>query len=251
MAIGDDAAAAGMDLVAGSSTQARDIDTQINKTRDYIAQKDAATRTVPRGGTGATTPAAARANLDVYGKAETYPKTVLDQQFADINQAFANDAAAIAGKADAGALAGKFDKSGGTVSGDVGVTGNVFIAGASAGGSGIIAYVQNSDSRITRGVSARRFKKNIRKLDALALGDLSQPLVDYQMKVEYDRSGDRFVGHIADDMIGTPAERFVVYNAEGEVEGIDFIPYLLAMNAQLHARLTALEGTDAAPVDED
>ena len=244
MAIGDDAAAAGMDLVPGT-LPANQIDTEINKTRDYIAQKDAATRPVAKGGTGATTAANARTNLDVYAKGETYPKTVLDSQFADINTAFANDAAAIAGKADASALAGKFDKSGGTVSGDVGVSGNVFIPGASAGGSGVIAYVQNSDSRITRGVSARRFKKNIRTLDPLALGDLAQPLVEYQMKVAYDRSGDWFIGHIADGMIGTPAERFVIFNAEGEVESIDFIPYLLAMNAQLHARLATLE----RPVD--
>lgn len=38
MAVGDDAAAAGMDLVPGS-TLANTIDTEINKTRDYIAQK--------------------------------------------------------------------------------------------------------------------------------------------------------------------------------------------------------------------
>jgi cystathionine beta-lyase family protein involved in aluminum resistance len=37
MAVGDDALAAGMDLVAGSDL-ANTIDTEINKTRDYIAQ---------------------------------------------------------------------------------------------------------------------------------------------------------------------------------------------------------------------
>lgn len=37
MAVGDDALAAGMDLVTGSEL-ANTIDTEINKTRDYIAQ---------------------------------------------------------------------------------------------------------------------------------------------------------------------------------------------------------------------
>lgn len=38
MATGDDAAAAGMDIVPGS-TMANTIDTEITKSRDYIAQK--------------------------------------------------------------------------------------------------------------------------------------------------------------------------------------------------------------------
>jgi hypothetical protein len=139
-------------------------------------------------------------------------------------------------------VSGKFDKSGGTITGDVQVNGRIRTPGAVAGGSGVIAYVQNSNSEITRGVSARRFKKNVRQLDPLALGEIAQPLVDYQMKVAYDRSETRFTGHIADDMIGTPAERFVVYDENGDVLGFDQIAYLLAMVAQLSARVDVLEG---------
>ena len=144
-------------------------------------------------------------------------------------------------------ISGKFDKSGGVVTGDVQVNGRIRTPGAVAGGSGVIAYVQNSNSEITRGVSARRFKKNIRQLDPLALGEIAQPLVDWQMKVAYDRSETRFTGHIADDMIGTPAERFVVYDDDGQVLGFDQIAYLLAMVAQLTARVEILEaqGRDA------
>ena len=42
MAIGDDAAAAGMALVNGALVPARDIDDEINRTRDYIANERAA-----------------------------------------------------------------------------------------------------------------------------------------------------------------------------------------------------------------
>ena len=64
MATGDDAAAAGMDLVSGSAL-ANTIDDELNKTRDYIAQRTSAETPVSKGGTGATTAAAARASLGV------------------------------------------------------------------------------------------------------------------------------------------------------------------------------------------
>lgn len=62
MAIGDDAAAAGMDLVLGSQA-ANTIDTEINKSRDYIAQKTSDVTPVAKGGTGATNASGARSNL--------------------------------------------------------------------------------------------------------------------------------------------------------------------------------------------
>ncbi len=62
MAIGDDAIAAGMAIVAGTA-QANTIDTEINRSRDYIAQRTSAVTPITKGGTGATTAAAARTNL--------------------------------------------------------------------------------------------------------------------------------------------------------------------------------------------
>jgi hypothetical protein len=62
MAIGDDALAAGMDLVLGSEL-ANTLDTIENQTRDYIAQRTYPVQPIEKGGTAATTAAAARINL--------------------------------------------------------------------------------------------------------------------------------------------------------------------------------------------
>ena len=67
MATGDDALAAGMDILTGSE-QADDIDEEMNVTRDYIAQRtqqpgDALP--ISKGGTGASSAAAARTALGV------------------------------------------------------------------------------------------------------------------------------------------------------------------------------------------
>lgn len=70
MAVGDDATAAGYPLVSGTSGLVKDGDTEINRTRDFVAQVKnliLATWPVNRGGTGATTAAAARANLGICG----------------------------------------------------------------------------------------------------------------------------------------------------------------------------------------
>lgn len=70
MAVGDDATAAGYPLVSGSSGLVKDGETEINLTRDFIAQVKAlilATWPLTRGGTGATTAAGARTNLGICG----------------------------------------------------------------------------------------------------------------------------------------------------------------------------------------
>lgn len=49
MAIGDDAVAAGMPLVNGATVKARDIDDEINRTRDFVAQERSARITADGG----------------------------------------------------------------------------------------------------------------------------------------------------------------------------------------------------------
>ena len=65
MAIGDDAAAAGMDVVSPLTDLVKDGADEITKSRDYIAQRTSAVQPIAKGGTGANTAAGARTNLDV------------------------------------------------------------------------------------------------------------------------------------------------------------------------------------------
>jgi hypothetical protein len=70
MAIGDDALAAGFALVpsAGPGGEVKYGALEINRTRDYLAQTKALNppiRPVSGGGTGASTAAAARTNLNI------------------------------------------------------------------------------------------------------------------------------------------------------------------------------------------
>lgn len=67
MAIGDDAVAAGYPILTGSEP-ANTLDTEENRTRDFVAQVKAlvlAIWPVARGGTGSSTKAGARTNLGV------------------------------------------------------------------------------------------------------------------------------------------------------------------------------------------
>ena len=84
--------------------------------------------------------------------------------------------------------------------------------------------------------SARRLKQNI--VPAPVGSDVFPVLVEYEYIARPD---ERRVGYIADDLIGTGWERFVTFDAEGLVAGIDPIGLLMAQVAQLRAEVTALK----------
>lgn len=62
MAVGDDALNAGMQIMTGTEL-ANTLDTEVNLTRDYIAQRTSAVTPIAKGGTGATSASAARTAL--------------------------------------------------------------------------------------------------------------------------------------------------------------------------------------------
>lgn len=66
MAIGDDALAAGYELVNPNTDLVRDGAQELNITRDYTGRVKNETRPINRGGTGANNAAQALRNLGIY-----------------------------------------------------------------------------------------------------------------------------------------------------------------------------------------
>ncbi len=225
MAIGDAAVAAGMAVLDGSEL-ANTLDTEVNRTRDYIAQRTSAVTPISKGGTNATSASAARTNLDVPSNADLATKANVSHFHQTLNagvgKSFGWNATVVAG--------GVWN-----TGNDVRVAGVLLLPTAGpATSSPVLAYIQ-SDGRVCKGTSSIRYKENVK--DAPVLGDIFPTLREYQMK---DGDGKKLIGYIAEELVGTPAERFVVYDGE-QVESIDFIGLLLGQVAQLQKRLAALE----------
>jgi hypothetical protein len=90
--------------------------------------------------------------------------------------------------------------------------------------------------------SARHLKTNI---EPVCLRDVFPPLYEYEYLA---RMGERRIGHMVDDLVGTDAERFVTFDEDGEPAGIDYlglhgaqIAALRAENEDLRGRLATLE----------
>lgn len=167
-----------------------------------------------------------------------------------------------------------------TTSGNAIVNGHVYVPNSTIAsfGSWTNAYI-DGDGRLTRGASSRRFKQDIN--DAPTDGDyFCMPLREFRMK---GGDGKTILGYIAEELVGTDAERFVVFEmdvsvTESEEEGgeptviqtprldangdripfsIDFMPLIMAQNAQLkaeltatNARLAAIEAVLGLPIEE-
>lgn len=84
MPIGDDAVAAGMALVIGNTDLVKDGADHHNKTRDYIAQRTSSVQPVAKGGTGATNPGAARANLGAAAASHTHSPSQIGHGTLDV-----------------------------------------------------------------------------------------------------------------------------------------------------------------------
>lgn len=84
--------------------------------------------------------------------------------------------------------------------------------------------------------SARRLKQNI--IPAPEIDGLFPSLHEYEYRAN---PGVRRLGYIADDMVGTSAERFVQFNDDGDVEGVAYVDLHTAQIAALLARIERLE----------
>lgn len=226
MAIGDDAAAAGMPLVPGS-LPANQIDTEFNRTRDFIAGgpanwKPATIVPITKGGTGGATAAEARTALSVPesagpeaatpGKAPVYnasgrlvtenpanPFEVANKQYVD---------------SVAGGGGDYLPLTGGTLSGHLWVPNSV----AANIGVWTAAYI-NGDGRLSRGASSERFKDDIAAINPMELGDIFPQLHTFVMKDDPGRTPR--IGYIAERLNESEAlQGFVVHQREAVVEDI-------------------------------
>lgn len=218
MAIGDAAAAAGMDLVSGSAL-ANTIDTEINKTRDYIATETPDWSTLS--GKPTEFPPASHSAAKITSGTVDDARLPTTQTINRIN----NSGSYTEFEDDIRVLE------------DVRVVGDVIAPNATPATASFVAAWWNGDGRLGKGTSSRRYKHAIR--DAGDLGDtFAAPLREF--KYNGGDGSDR-VGYIAEELEDAGLGRYVVYDAEGRAESIDFVAFLMAQNAQLHARITGLE----------
>lgn len=264
------AANAGMTILDGTEDR-RTGYLGINKARDYLATKIAELRDwvndqleavwpISKGGTGATSASQARTNLGfpALGTADLAQPNRLpvyngSSQLTTQYPALGGHAANKQYVDDTVGRARQFldDGTNYSVLGrGLAVTGSFYTGGATPATSGYVAAYINGDGRIAKGASSRRYKENI--TDAPDLGDIWPRLREFQM---IGGDGDRKIGYIAEELLGTPAERFVVWADLGTgpiPDSIDFIALLIAQNHQLHhdldllaQRLDALEAGNA------
>lgn len=241
MAAGDTAAAAGMAIYTGNE-DAKDLWKRDNEILDQVAIDRTAVRSVARGGTGGNTPPTARAALGIrLGNSDL--ATVGDPGSIPVYNAAGQltsvDPTASGHVATAQWVIANFSSGGAYVnkSGDT-MSGQLFLpASYAANFSWTVAYI-NGDGRVSRGASSARYKKYIH--DAGELGDLFTPaLREYQMRAATTGSfpgGEWHLGNIAEELVGTDAERFVIYSEEGP-ESIDWIALGMAREYQLHREL--------------
>jgi hypothetical protein len=237
-----------MDKVLGTADIRMSYD-ELNKTRDYIADRTSTVTPVAKGGTGATTATGAKIALEVAADKIFRPggdtiETTLNYLGSQDTAIGAAAAAANANAAAANANAdGRVAKGGDTMSGSLVVNGHIYVPGASpAVSSYSVAYI-NGDGRLSRAPSALKYKKHVSSFGPAAAGSIFPDLKRFQMRsLDGTGDGDWKLGYIADELVGTDAERFVVRGSDGDVETIDFIQLLLVQVAQLNARVRELEG---------
>ncbi|WP_157001423.1 tail fiber domain-containing protein [Agromyces laixinhei] len=185
MAIGDDAAAAGMDVVSPLTDLVMDGADEITKTRDYLAQRTSAVTPVVKGGTGATNAADARTNLAAASAVHTHRITDIytsdgSQQYGPALQSVLDD------KPSRAQLQAVID-------------GNMSPAIFSRPVSGNSVYI-DSGGVLGHLPSARRFKKAIvdANLDPAAIRQVLIRCYEYQAK--YAIAGGPHIGVIAEEV---------------------------------------------------
>jgi hypothetical protein len=226
---GDDALAGGLPVMDGTEDR-RDGWLSINKTRDLIVAALTAAKAYADGLMSAVS----------WGSISGTPTYVAAGASQSAARGVIDAAASSHGHSAAAITGGDFPGAAYGFAGDIFVADDIFMYGGTVATSGWTVMYMDASGRISVGASSQRYKEAIRS--AGELGDLfAAPLREYRMK---DGDGTDRVGYIAEELLGTDMERFVVYGpADRKVQGsplvvqsIDFIALLMAQNAQLHER---------------
>lgn len=252
MAIGDDAAAAGMPLVPGT-LPSKDLDTADNETRDFVAQgharwKSGVVLPISKGGTGATSASAARTALDVVASGIT----VQSNGAYDVGLVWSGSqlqlfidgvfAGYIGGAVD---LSNYVQKSGDTMGGGLTVNGALVNPHARSNGvSSWLALGVNPSGQLGFQLSSRRFKKDIKSWTPDKQAILAMRLVEFRYKVAYDDTGEIDHGLIAEELHDLGLTWLVAYDADDLPVTVryDRIGLALLGVVQDHeARIAALE----------
>lgn len=268
MEIGDAAAAAGMDLVAGS-LPANQINEQMNRTRDYIAQFAAGVRAITAGGTGADNVAGVLANLGLAPADVLFTANTLMRRRADgstdatqvytnqdpstgnamtrrswVEAVFETQAHAVATYAPGTWVDANFlNKAGGTL------TGNLFLATAGVVTSSYVAMYRNGDGRVGISPSARRFKKDIQDRTYTLEDLLRIRVVSYRLRAAVYGTGwedaPTEVGVIAEDLIDAGLGEFVVFDQDGQPVSVHYERLALVAIGALQDLTQQLDGLTA------
>lgn len=228
MEIGEDALGDGMDLVPGTA-QANTLDTEINKTRDYIVQRVATLKTwvtstiaalwplsIARGGTGATTSGGALVNLGTWRNSGAVaagyaPSLGWDGQGLLYEVPGFKLPTRLANLSDIPTYSGIYE---GYLSPSI----------YGRGLSGWRSVAIQSDGVLGQTSSARRFKDNIAPLDITDEQLLQLQVVEFDWKAD----GSHDVGLIADD-VAEIVPWGAYHDENGQVQGVHYERMFLAL----------------------
>lgn len=234
MATGDDAIAAGMDVVDPATDLVKDGADAINETRDYIAQRTSAVAPVAKGGTGATNATAARSNL---GAAATSHLHLIDQVYAmDGVTPYATALQASLDAMTANTNA-RLHKAGDTMTGHLWVP----LARSTPVNTSFVAAYLNGDGRLGANPSALKYKHDIEDYDGSVLGLRAVTYV-----LNDDPLGTVRLGVVADE--ANEVEPLLVVHEDGAIESFKYELLAVALLREvqrLAARVDELEA-DAA-----
>lgn len=243
MAIGDDALAAGIPIMTGSEP-ANTLDTEMNKTRDEIARRTSTVLPVAKGGTGSTTPAAARAALGAAdaaqvstdGNVATAGKIPIYNPDRQLTAADPTLGGHVATRGWTQAYAPSRPEAQSIMDGQM----SPAVYNRTLGGSYHVLYA-DSTGLLGWVPSSRRYKKNIRPAEIDVDAVLAIEVVTFLYWVAIDPDGNVQHGVIAEQLHDLGLTWLVSYDTDGAPEGVRYDLLAVALLPVLQRQAADIE----------